>query len=73
MTSKGLIDHSLLDRQIEEILTCKPIPESEIKALCEKVPPLSPRPKKCSPKNPMLCQCAPLLLSAETFTGSSTT
>ena len=30
-------DHSNLDRQIEEILTCKPLPEAEIKALCEKV------------------------------------
>lgn len=34
---KTVGDHSNLDRQIAEILTCKPLPESEVKALCEKV------------------------------------
>jgi hypothetical protein len=30
-------DHSNIDRQIAEVLTCKPLPEAEVKALCEKV------------------------------------
>jgi hypothetical protein len=36
-------DHTNLDKQIAEILTCKPLPESEVKALCEKVLGFSPR------------------------------
>lgn len=34
---KSQSDYSNIDRQIEEILTCKPLPEAEIKVLCEKV------------------------------------
>ena len=45
-------DHSNLDRQIEEILTCKPLPEAEIKALCEKVILPLDRPRKYSQKSP---------------------
>lgn len=30
-------DASNLDRQIQHLYTCKPLPESEVKALCEKV------------------------------------
>jgi len=34
---KTAADYSNLDRQIADILTCKPLPEAEVKALCEKV------------------------------------
>ncbi len=34
---KPQAEYSNIDRQIEEILTCKPLPEAEIKVLCEKV------------------------------------
>jgi hypothetical protein len=37
MSMKTAADYSNLDRQIAEILTCKPLPEAEVKALCEKV------------------------------------
>ena len=30
-------DIANLDRQIEQLLDCKPLPEGEVKALCEKV------------------------------------
>jgi len=30
-------DVTNLDRQIEHLLECKPLPEAEVKALCEKV------------------------------------
>lgn len=33
----GGFDYGNLDRQIADILTCKPLPEMEVKALCEKV------------------------------------
>lgn len=33
---KPMTQYSNLDRQIEEILTCKPLPEAEVKLLCEK-------------------------------------
>jgi hypothetical protein len=46
MATKTPIDHSNIDRQIAEILTCKPLPEAEIKALCEKVTTTALRPKK---------------------------
>ncbi len=32
-------DSHNLDRQIESILKCKPLPEAEVKGLCEKVEP----------------------------------
>lgn len=31
---KTPIDHTNLDQQIATLLTCKPLPESEVKALC---------------------------------------
>jgi hypothetical protein len=40
MSMKPQSEYSNIDRQIEEILTCKPLPEAEIKVLCEKVTPL---------------------------------
>lgn len=30
-------DYSKLDKQIAEVLTCKPLPEAEVRVLCEKV------------------------------------
>ena len=30
-------DYANLDRQIADMLKCKPLPELEVKALCEKV------------------------------------
>lgn len=39
MTTKtGGIDSSNLDRQIEQLMQCRPLPEAEIRGLCEKVP-----------------------------------
>jgi hypothetical protein len=35
---KTAADYSNLDRQIADLLGCKPLPEAEVKALCEKVP-----------------------------------
>lgn len=31
-------DVTNLDKQIEILLECKPLPEADVKALCEKVP-----------------------------------
>lgn len=36
-TPTAIPDHGNIDRQIAEVLACKPLPEAEIKALCEKV------------------------------------
>lgn len=33
----GGFDYSNLDRQITDMFKCKPLPELEVKALCEKV------------------------------------
>ena len=33
----GGFDYANLDRQIADMLKCKPLPELEVKALCEKV------------------------------------
>lgn len=38
---KTITDHSDLDRQIAHLMTCKPLPEAEVKALCDKVSLLS--------------------------------
>ena len=66
-------DHTGVDEQIASLLTCKPLPEAEIKALCEKVHLSSFRLKKFSQKNPMLFLSEHLSLSAETSMDSSTT
>lgn len=34
---KGGFDYNNLDRQIADMFKCKPLPELEVKALCEKV------------------------------------
>lgn len=34
---KSATDHSDLDRQIAHLFSCKPLPEADVKALCEKV------------------------------------
>lgn len=46
MAAKTPMDHGNIDRQIAEILTCKPLPEAEIKALCEKVTIQTLRPRR---------------------------
>ena len=33
----SMTDIGHLDKQIETLMDCKPLPESEVKALCEKV------------------------------------
>ena len=73
MATKTPVDHTNLDRQIEEILKCKPLPESEIKALCEKVPLSLPRPRRSLLSSPMWCPYALQSSSAVTSTASSTT
>lgn len=39
MTTKDLnmADIHVLDKQIETLMDCKPLPETEVKQLCEKV------------------------------------
>ena len=37
MTTAKTLDASNLDKWIEELLSCKPLPEADIKSLCEKV------------------------------------
>lgn len=34
---QNTLDYGNLDKQIESLLECKPLSESEVKALCEKV------------------------------------
>lgn len=36
-TPSGGFDYNNLDRQIADIFKCKPLPELEVRALCEKV------------------------------------
>lgn len=60
MKSTGF-DYNNLDRQIADMFKCKPLPELEVKALCEKVPPHTiHRLNKSLPKNLMLSQCGRL-------------
>lgn len=70
---KTLSDHSGVDRQIATLLTCKPLPESEVRELCEKVVVGPFRPRRSSPRNPMLSQCGHQSSSAGTSTANSTT
>ena len=45
MTSKlNNSDIGNLDRQITELMDCKPLPEAEVKFLCEKVLAILPHP-----------------------------
>jgi serine/threonine-protein phosphatase 2A catalytic subunit len=37
MSRQNTSDNNNLDRQIEQLMQCKPLPEAEIKQLCEKV------------------------------------
>lgn len=39
---KTTFDYGNLDRQIADMFKCKPLPESEVRALCEKVNPPQP-------------------------------
>ena len=52
-------EYSNIDRQIEEILSCKPLPEAEVRMLCEKVTLAASRPRKFSSRRPTWCRCAP--------------
>ena len=48
-------DFGNLDRQIADMFKCKPLPEYEVKVLCEKVcPHHNIRPNKYLDNNPML-------------------
>lgn len=63
-----------MDRQIQELMNCKPLPEQEVKVLCEKVRcNVHTRQNKSYKMNPMYNLCAVLSQFAEIFTGSSTT
>ena len=69
----GGFDYGNLDRQIADILTCKPLPEMEVKALCEKVTHFWYfRPKRFLLRKPTLSPFVPLLWSVGIFTVSST-
>jgi dissimilatory sulfite reductase (desulfoviridin) alpha/beta subunit len=72
-------DISILDKQIDMLFEFKPIPEHEVKALCEKVGlnsgitnPFSRLRKSC-PRNPMCRESAAQSPSAVTSTDNSTT
>ena len=45
---------SSLDRQINELYDCKPLTESEVEALCDKV-----RPAVCRVLRPAVCRVLP--------------
>ena len=49
-TSISLEDISVLDKQIDQLMDYKPIPEHEIKALCDKV-----STSHILPLNPIFC------------------
>lgn len=69
---------AVLDKQIEALMDYKPIPEHEVKALCEKVTPtslshFSSRPKKFYRKKAMCSQCGAQSQSVETSMDNSMT
>lgn len=64
-------DHANIDKQIAELLTCKPLPEAEVKTLCEKVNSLRLRPRKFLQKNLMSCPSEHPWSSVEISMGSS--
>lgn len=45
-TKSGKADMGNIDKQIAELMACNPIPEAEVKLLCEKVLSVSFRQKK---------------------------
>jgi serine/threonine-protein phosphatase 2A catalytic subunit len=54
-----------LDRQIEQLLQCKPLPEADIKALCEKAKEILAEESNVTPvRAPVtICKCQPSLNS----------
>jgi len=74
----NMADIAVVDKQIETLLSCKPLPESEVRALAEKVSLLIPqnqlfyRPRKFSSMRAMSPRFVPQSPSAVTFMASST-
>lgn len=61
---------SNIDKQIADLFECKPLPEVEVKALCEKVIQPSLRLNKFCSQNPMFSLLERLSLSVEIYTAS---
>ena len=66
-------DITSLEKQIDQLIDFKPIPEHEVKFLCEKVLSSNARQRKYSQKRTMSSLSDAPSLCAETSTASSTT